>query len=438
MPDEVLIRPATPADLEAITAIYNEAIATTTATFDTEPKTLEEQRVWFEKHGPRHPVLVAELDGRVTGWASLTPWSDRCAYRDTAETSAYVKSEYRGKGVGRRLKAALIEEARRLGFHTLLARIAEGSDASLHINRSMGFVPVGLMREVGMKFGKRLGVHLLQLILSPEGQPPSGAASLYCVDAFANRPFEGNPAGVCLLDRPVDERWMQSLAAEMNLAETAFVRPVEDGFSLRWFTPRVEVELCGHATLASAHVLWEQHRVARDQPIAFHTLSGTLLARPRDGLIELDFPSRPAQGCEEPAGLSAALAVAPVFVGRSKEDYLIEVDSEVTLRQVAPDFQALGKIDVRGVIVTARGDGNPYDFVSRFFAPAVGINEDPVTGSAHCTLAPFWSERLGQTSFRAYQASSRGGELQVTLAGDRVLLAGKAVTVYEASVSLPT
>lgn len=437
MPEELPIRPATLADLEAITAIYNEAIATTTATFDTEPKTLEEQRTWFEKHGPRHPILVAELAGRVIGWASLTPWSDRCAYSDTAETSSYVKAEYRGRGVGRQLKAALIEEAHRLGFHTLLARIAEGSDASLHINRSMGFVPVGLMKEVGMKFGKRLGVHLLQLILSPPSQSPSSVAPLYCVDAFANRPFEGNPAAVCLLDQPADENWMQSLAAEMNLAETAFVRPVEDGFSLRWFTPKTEVELCGHATLASAHVLWEQHRVAGDQTIAFHTLSGTLRATPRDGFIELDFPSRPARACEEPPGLSAALGVAPVFVGRSKEDYLIQVDSEVTLRRMTPDFQALGKIDVRGVIATARGDGKPYDFVSRFFAPAVGINEDPVTGSAHCTLAPFWSERLGRTSFKAYQASSRGGELHVTLADDRVLIAGKAVTVYEASVRVP-
>uniref|UniRef100_A0A7C2NYE4 N-acetyltransferase family protein n=1 Tax=Schlesneria paludicola TaxID=360056 RepID=A0A7C2NYE4_9PLAN len=168
-----LIRRATPADVEAITDIYNEAIRTTTATFDTEPKSLADRQSWFEAHGDRHPILVAEVDGRVVGWTSLSPWSERRAYADTAETTFYVHSQARGRGVGRQLKEAIIAEARRLGYHTLIARVAEGSHASLHLNESVGFVRVGTLREVGRKFGRLLDVHILQLMLQHDSPSAS-------------------------------------------------------------------------------------------------------------------------------------------------------------------------------------------------------------------------------------------------------------------------
>ena len=252
---------------------------------------------------------------------------------------------------------------------------------------------------------------------------------LYQIDAFANRPFAGNPAAVCLLDGPRDDRWMQEVAREMNLSETAFLLPQADGFHLRWFTPAVEVALCGHATLASAHALWETKRLQLDQPARFHTKSGLLTAERKGALIELDFPAKPETSAPPPAGLAEALGCKPKYVGRNAFDYLIEIDGETTLRNLAPDFSALAKIPVRGVIVTSRSDSPEFDFVSRFFAPASGINEDPVTGSAHCCLGPFWQSRLIKSEFMAYQASARGGVVRVRVEGQRVKLAGQAVTV---------
>jgi predicted PhzF superfamily epimerase YddE/YHI9 len=249
------------------------------------------------------------------------------------------------------------------------------------------------------------------------------------VDAFTDKPFAGNPAGVCILPAPRDEGWMQDVAREMNLAETAFLQPEKDGYRLRWFTPTVEVALCGHATLASAHVLWEGGHLASSAPARFHTLSGLLTAERRGAWIELDFPAIAAAPAEPPPGLLNALSVQPRALGRSRFDYLVEVDSEDTVRAVAPDFAALGRIDARGIIVTSRASTPGFDFVSRFFAPASGINEDPATGSSHCTLAPHWSERLGKTELVAYQASSRGGVIRTRLQGDRVVLGGQAVTV---------
>src|SRR6266850_2851891 len=251
------------------------------------------------------------------------------------------------------------------------------------------------------------------------------------VDAFASRPFSGNPAAVCILPAPQDERWMQDVAREMNLAETAFLHPENEGYRLRWFTPAVEVALCGHATLASAHVLWEEGRLPAGRQARFHTQSGLLTADRRGDWIELDFPATPPAPTPAPPGLTAALgaSVAPRWVGRSKFDYLVEVDSEDAVRALTPDHSALEKLEARGVIVTSRATTAGYDFVSRFFAPRSGVPEDPVTGSAHCALTPFWSERLKQTEMTAYQASSRGGVIRVRLAGDRVLLAGQAVTV---------
>jgi PhzF family phenazine biosynthesis protein len=251
------------------------------------------------------------------------------------------------------------------------------------------------------------------------------------VDAFTSEPFKGNPAAVCVLEEERDAVWMQHVASEMNLAETAYLHRREDAFGLRWFTPAVEVDLCGHATLASAHVLWESGRLASGQPARFHTKSGLLTAVRVGDWIELDFPSTPEEAVEAPPGLAEALGALPRYVGKSRFDYLVELDSEETVARLRPDFRALGAISARGVIATARSASPDFDFVSRFFAPASGINEDPVTGSSHCCLASFWSSRLGKKTFLARQISARGGVLKVRLDGDRVRLGGQAVTVLE-------
>lgn len=254
---------------------------------------------------------------------------------------------------------------------------------------------------------------------------------LFQVDAFAEVPFSGNPAAVCLLDRAAPEGWMQRVAAEMNLSETAFLVPRdgEAAFDLRWFTPTVEVDLCGHATLASAHVLWETGRAAPGATLHFHTRSGVLSAERGEHGIMLDFPAMPPEPADMPAGLADALGVTPRYVVRSRFDYVVELDDEQDVRALAPDLRALGRIEgTRGVIVTAPGTDGP-DFVSRFFAPAVGVDEDPVTGSAHCCLAPYWAERIGRNALVGYQASKRGGTVRVELVGDRVRLGGRAVTV---------
>lgn len=250
------------------------------------------------------------------------------------------------------------------------------------------------------------------------------------VDAFTDRPFGGNPAAVCVLDRWPSDRWLHAVGREMNLSETAFlVRREGNEFDLRWFTPRVEVALCGHATLASAHALWETDRAAGDG-IGFHTQSGRLTATPlSDGGIELDFPAKPAAPHEPPAGLLDALGAKPVAVGRNPFDYLVEVATEDDVRGLRPDFGKLAKTPCRGVIVTAKSADPRFDFVSRFFAPQAGVNEDPVTGSAHCCLSEWWGERLGKAEMVGFQASERGGVVRVTRAGDRVRLGGRAVTV---------
>jgi PhzF family phenazine biosynthesis protein len=259
---------------------------------------------------------------------------------------------------------------------------------------------------------------------------------LYQVDAFANHPFVGNPAGVCLLDHVRPDAWMQALAAEMKHSETAFLLPENDGYRLRWFTPGAEVDLCGHATLASAHILFETNRVGPNGEIRFSTRSGELKARLNDGWIELNFPTTRAMPCQAPEGMLAALGISqPLYIGKNEYDYLIEVADESVVRNLKPDFRALASIPIRGVIVTARGS-EEYDFMSRFFAPHVGVDEDPVTGSAHCTLASYWSSKLGKNNFTAYQASERGGFLRLRLAGDRVVLAGQAVTIYEAKLNV--
>ncbi len=254
---------------------------------------------------------------------------------------------------------------------------------------------------------------------------------LYQVDAFTDRAFAGNPAAVCLLPGPREPEWMQEVACEMNLSETAFLHADEHGgYRLRWFTPAIEVELCGHATLASAHVLWESGRLAAGETARFHTLSGLLTAERNGDDIELDFPARPMEEVAPPPGLAEAFGAVPRFVGRSRYDYLLELPTEDAVRTAAPDYALLRTLPVRGIIITAAGEQGPHDFVSRFFAPGSGVDEDPVTGSAHCTLGPYWASRLGKTSFLAWQASARGGELRVRLEGDRVRLGGRAVTIF--------
>ena len=250
------------------------------------------------------------------------------------------------------------------------------------------------------------------------------------VDAFADGPFSGNPAAVVLLPAAADAAWMHKVAAEMNLSETAFLtRRAEGEFDLRWFTPSVEVDLCGHATLASAHALWQGGHVPASRPLQFHTKSGVLTATPADGWIQLDFPATHVKAAEPPDGLLEALRAQATYVGRSKFDYLVEVGSEDTVRELKPDFAALRTLPVRGVIVTSQASTPGWDFVSRFFAPGSGIDEDPVTGSAHCALTPYWSTKLGKTSFTARQLSARGGTLRLSLVGDRVKLRGQATSV---------
>ena len=254
--------------------------------------------------------------------------------------------------------------------------------------------------------------------------------AIWRIDAFTDRPFAGNPAGVMILDQPADPAWMQDVALEMNLSETAFLWPEEDGFRLRWFTPTVEVELCGHATVASAHLLFESGRLRPDDRATFYTLSGPLYAvREADGGLSVDFPAEPESPADPPSILAESLGVTPRYVGKNRFDYLVEVESEAFVRSLRPDFNLMAALPVRGVIATARSASPEYDFVSRFFAPAAGVNEDPVTGSAHCCLGPFWKKRLKKNELVGYQASRRGGTVRVRVGEGRVTIGGRAVTV---------
>jgi PhzF family phenazine biosynthesis protein len=267
--------------------------------------------------------------------------------------------------------------------------------------------------------------------------PHFAARPIYVVDAFADGPFRGNPAAVVPLeadDHPGNE-WMQTVAAEMKHSETAYVQPRPDGgFNLRWFTPEVEVDLCGHATLASAHVLYETSRLPFEDVAVFHTRGGELRAtRQLDGAVQLDFPATAPEPCEAPNGLLEALGIAKAeSLGTTGAFFMLVVPDAAIVRDLTPDFHAMRALtDVRGVYVTAAGDNGTHDIVSRCFAPKVGIDEDPVTGSMHCVLAPYWCERLDTLNLHAHQASARGGAMHVHLAGDRALLVGRAITVLQ-------
>ena len=251
--------------------------------------------------------------------------------------------------------------------------------------------------------------------------------TFHIIDAFTDKPFGGNPAAVCLLEHPADETWMKLVAREMNLSETAFLHPIEGGFSLRWLTPAVEVKLCGHATLASAFTLWETGVLKPNEAARFQTLSGWLTCRSEGEWIAMDFPAKSCEPCAAPTGLAEALGCELIACGLNGMDYLVEVANETVLRGLKPNFTALSVLPVRGVIVTCRSESPEHDFLSRFFAPAAGVNEDPVTGSAHCALGPYWQAKLGKADFTAYQASERGGIVKLSVQGERVLLRGQAV-----------
>lgn len=256
------------------------------------------------------------------------------------------------------------------------------------------------------------------------------------VDVFTSVAFSGNPAAVCVLSEPTTEAWMQSVAREMKHSETAFCIPLRDGgFELRWFTPGGEVRLCGHATLAAAHVIWEDGWLPLREVARFATKSGELQARPIGRRIELDLPARPASAVPAPTGLLEALGVEPVWIGSDPDDYIVRLQDEASVARCRPNFAALGAVDTRGVVVTAPGADDGVDFVSRFFAPRYGIDEDPVTGSAHCALTPLWANLLDKTQMSARQLSTRGGTLEVELAGDRVKLRGSCVTILRGSLT---
>jgi predicted PhzF superfamily epimerase YddE/YHI9 len=260
------------------------------------------------------------------------------------------------------------------------------------------------------------------------------AVRIVQVDAFTAEPFGGNPAGVCMLDRWAPEGWMQAVAAEMNLSETAFLVRRGSGFEIRYFTPTVEVPLCGHATLASAHLLWEEGVVALDEMIALQAKGGELAAGREGEWVRLDFPAIPASRAEIPGGLSEALGAEILGAYRSWENgYLVELGGVTTVRDLEPDFTRLRPFGP--INVTAAGDTREgCDFVSRFFAPSLGIDEDPVTGVAHCSLAPFWAQRLGKDEMVGHQLSRRGGVVKVRARGERVDILGQAVTVMRGEI----
>lgn len=253
---------------------------------------------------------------------------------------------------------------------------------------------------------------------------------IFQVDAFTNEIFKGNPAGVCLYVTNQDDIWMQNMASEMNLPETAFLSKRTDGFALRWFSPEKEVDLCGHATLAAAHVLWETGELETSDEAVFYTKSGVLKATKIGGWVELDFPVEEDSEVSTPVEIIEGLKVMPKYTGKNRMDYIVEVENEDILRKLRPDNEILKKLDTRGVIVTSISDKKEFDFVSRFFAPAIGINEDPVTGSAHCCLAPYWSRKLGKIEMKACQASKRSGILTVRIDEGRVFICGQARTVF--------
>ncbi len=370
----------------------------------------------------------------------------------------WLGEEHAGQGIMTRAVKVLTEHGfATLGLNRITIAAAVGNDKSRAVAERLGFRLEGIARDAEWLYDHfvdhaiyavtradwdALSATALQATErahrapghKPWHVPRPTVATLHVIDAFTDTPFAGNPAAVSVSETPRDEAWMKQVAREMNLSETAFLHPVEGGWSLRWFTPTVEVTLCGHATLASAFVLWETGVLKSDEIAHFHTLSGWLACR-RDGdWIEMDFPASICAPCQMPETLLDALGSEAVSAGFNGMDYLVEVADEKALRALKPDFTAISKLPMRGVIVTCRSESPNFDFISRFFAPSVGVNEDPVTGSAHCALGPWWQEKLGQSEFTAYQASERGGIVKLTMRDDRVFLRGQAVMMSKVEI----
>ena len=280
--------------------------------------------------------------------------------------------------------------------------------------------------------GRSLG-HCAGVLLVGKDKLVPMELPIYVVDAFTNRPFSGNPAGVCVLNEPISDELMQKIAQEMNHAETAFLLPTSSAWSLRWFTPACEVDLCGHATLASAHLLWSSGRATGE--LCFDTRSGSLGAVKNEHGIELDFPSEPVVEIPLSQVSEAIGSEKAVFAGSNRMDFLVQLASEAAVRRFIPDMAAIASLGNRALMITAKADADAeYDFISRLFGPNVGIPEDPVTGSAHCALAPFWAERLGKSSMLGYQGSARGGFVGVEVVLERIKLRGRATTTLSGTL----
>lgn len=413
------IRRAEFEDIEAIADIYNEAILTTTATFDLEPKTLDDRREWFSSHGARHPILVAELDGMVVGWASLNVWNPRAAYDDTAETSFYVKEEYRGRGIGRRLKQAIMDEARKAGFHTLIAGAAEGSDASLHLNREFGFEVVGTFREVGHKFGKNLDVTYLQKFLNRgdvgvSARPAATELSYYLLDVFTDTRFGGNPLAVFPNADVLTDQQMQTIAGELNLSETTFIqspRSQTSDCTVRIFTPKNELLMAGHPTIGTAWVILkngflkqrnEDHLVfdegvgsvrvdfamedcGRPADLVMHqplpefgeVLDKTCIAQLlslQESDIDDDFPVQ-VVSCGVPIILIPLKSLDAVRRARVRLDLIDSPCGDTECREL--------------FVFTRETEQQDANVHCRFFAPRFGVPEDPATGGAHGPLGSY-------------------------------------------------
>jgi len=440
------IRAAQPADASVIAAILRAEIEHGHAHFGVRPPSAASVRAQLERISP-HRTLVSVQDGAVLGFASSGPWKERGGYAWTAEIGVYVALGQQGGGVGKALVRALVAALREDGFRTLLAGVAMPNPACVALLEGLGFSPAGLIPHNGHKNGAWWPVGYWSLHLGdgvPPGPPPTSRGVIrelpfVQVDAFAGRPFEGNPAAVIRLPHWLPDPVLAAIAAENNLSETAFlVGEPPDKVALRWFTPTVEVDLCGHATLAAGFVVLQDDAV---DAVRFATRSGILaVTRGAGGLLELALPAIPPGASGLPDMVRAALGAAPV-TGRAirsvhhAEYWLAVFETAGQVRALSPDFGRLRALNCN-VVCTAPGDGD-LDFVSRVFAPASGIDEDPVTGSAHATLTPYWAERLGKGTLTARQVGPRGGALRCALVGDRVILGGTAVEVIRGVMKLP-
>lgn len=434
------IRDARPEDAAAIARIIGHEVIQGVAHFSTRAPTPE--RVARDiASAPPHPFLVLIVDGAVVGYARSSPWKPRQAYDWTAEIGIYLDRAHTGKGLGRELILTLIDALQKAGFRTLLGGIALPNPASVGLVESVGFRPIGVLDRVGYKHGAWRDVGYWTLHLgqgAPVSRPPPSIRTLpfVQVDAFASRPFEGNPAAVMRLPEWLDDATLQRIARENNLSETAFVVDEEHGPHLRWFTPTVEVDLCGHATLAAGFAILGEDG---GDSVTFHTRSGPLtVSRARDGLA-MELPSHPPGAPGLPPGVIDALGAAPdegfAIKALHHADYWLAVFGDAAaIAALEPDIAALASLR-SNVICTAPGDGD-LDFVSRFFAPGSGVPEDPVTGSAHATLTPFWADRLGKNPLAARQISPRGGSMTCELRGDRVVLTASCVEVIRGTMSV--